>query len=189
MPDSNLGQGKAVLVGMPQAEGHSSLPFALQEVNAVGTSCTSMQLQVAKPRSLWGEVLSALECSIFQPAGHGQTNNSDPLQSAMILTDGCLAVAEIFKLNLRSRGPFLAYLSACGTGRMRHDHLIDEGVHLIAACQLASFQHVIGALWEVADETCVEIAVKIYEWVKNHGMAYDSVSEALHQACRSSRSA
>jgi len=39
----------------------------------------------------------------------------------------------------------------CGTGEVKNDSLIDEGLHLISACQLAGFRHVIGTLWVVRD--------------------------------------
>lgn len=91
---------------------------------------------------------------------------------------------SLFELNLRSRAPFLAYLSACGTGQVTHNGLIDEGLHLIGACQLAGFRHVIGTLWEVDDKFCVDIAAKTYEWIKNRGLRDESVSDGLHHAVR-----
>lgn len=65
---------------------------------------------------------------------------------------------------------------------------MDEGLHLIAACQLAGFQHTIGTLWMVNDEVCVEVAELVYEWMLQHRMSDQSVAEGLHHAVRSLRS-
>ena len=57
-----------------------------------------------------------------------------------------LRVADLQTMNLRQHSPFLAYLSACGTGEMKENRLVDESIHLISAYQLAGFSHVIGTL-------------------------------------------
>lgn len=83
---------------------------------------------------------------------------------------------------LRNQTPFLAYLSACKTGKT--DHAQDEALHTIGAFQLAGFRHVIGTLWEVDDEMCADIAVEIYKRMSSQGLSDLSVSEALHHAVR-----
>ncbi|ETS86570.1 hypothetical protein PFICI_00398 [Pestalotiopsis fici W106-1] len=88
---------------------------------------------------------------------------------------------------LTSCKPFLAYLSACSTGQVRHDELVDEGIHPTGACQLAGFQHVIDTLWEVNDKSCVEVKMTTYQWIQNHAMTDAAVSEGLHRACRELR--
>jgi CHAT domain-containing protein len=95
-----------------------------------------------------------------------------------------LTVANLFETNLRGHTPFLAYLSACGTGQVKLDQLIDEGLHLISACQLAGFQHVIGTLWQANDKSCVDMATMTYTWMKERGISDVSVSEGFHHACR-----
>lgn len=173
---------KAVLIGMP------SLYYAPQEILKLEDICRSMQLQVIKPQPGQRDVLSALsDCKIFHFAGHGKTNLLDPSKSSLILSDGDLEVASLFEKDLGGLTPFLAYLSACGTGAVNHDGLIEEGLHLIAACQLAGFQHVVGTLWEVEDKFCVAAATKTYEWMKRRGVSSESVSEGLHDTIRSLR--
>ncbi|KAK3936713.1 CHAT domain-containing protein [Diplogelasinospora grovesii] len=121
--------GKAVLVGMKE------LRFAPQEINKLERHCGSMHLRVCKPRPCQSDVLAALDdCDIFHFAGHGVTDAKDPSNSYLKLYDGPLAVKSLFGINLHNRKPFLAYLSACGTGQIAHEELIDEGLHLIAAC-------------------------------------------------------
>lgn len=75
-------------------------------------------------------------------------------------------------MNLQEWPPFLAYLSACGTGEIKDQKFFDENIHLISACQLAGFRHVIGTLWEVDDETCVHMARMTYEGIED-GSATD----------------
>jgi CHAT domain-containing protein len=127
------------------------------------------------------------DCFIFHFAGHGKTDQQDPSKSSLVLADGPLALADLFETNLHDRKPFLAYLSACGTGQIKHDALIDEALHLIAGYQIAGFRHVIGTLWEVNDETCVDAATILYSCVKERNMIDASVSEGLHRASRKLR--
>ncbi|KAK1773057.1 LOW QUALITY PROTEIN: hypothetical protein QBC45DRAFT_455738 [Copromyces sp. CBS 386.78] len=151
------GLGKAVLIGL------ADLAFVSQEIKELERICGSMQLQA---------VMAALkDCDIFHFAGHGSTNQSDPSKSSLLL------IASLFETNLQSHMPFLAYLSACGTGQVKHDKLMDEALHLIAG-----FRHVIGTLWEVNDASCVDAATGIYKWMQEQKMTDDSVSEGLHRA-------
>ncbi|KAK4228967.1 hypothetical protein QBC38DRAFT_453782 [Podospora fimiseda] len=62
--------------------------------------------------------------------------------------------------------PFLAYLSACSTGSNKVEGLEDENLHLMTACQLAEFRHVIGTLWPVSDEHCVDVAKTVFSRVR-----------------------
>lgn len=126
-------------------------------------------------------------CDIFHFAGHGRAHRSDPLQSALSLNDGPLTLETLLKTNLSRRRPFLAYLSACGTGQVHNQKLVDEGLHLIAACQLAGFRNVIGTLWKVEDEVCVAMAESIYLWMKTRSMSAEALAESLHHASRKLR--
>ncbi|EFY88848.1 TPR Domain containing protein [Metarhizium acridum CQMa 102] len=177
------GKGKAVLVSMETTPGHNHLPFVPLEMAKLERLCSSLRLQVCKPRPCRQDVLAALnDCDIFHFAGHGKTDPDDPSRSSLLLRGGPLAVADLFETNLHNRKPFLAYLSACGTGQINNDNLMNEALHLMAAYQAAGFRHVIGTLWEVNDKSCVEAANMTYEWVQQRNMADDSVSEGLHHA-------
>ncbi|KAI1329835.1 hypothetical protein F5Y16DRAFT_364804 [Xylariaceae sp. FL0255] len=188
IPDEPGEPGKIVLVGMEKTPGQSTLRFVLQEIQELEKLWDFSQLRVIKPQPCRNDVLSAIkECKIFHFAGHGYSNPSDPSLSSLLLRDDSLTVASLIDTNLKSHRPFLAYLSACGTGQVKHNELLDEGLHLISACQLAGFQHVVGTLWEVNDESCVEAAIKTYEWMQKQHMSDESVSEALHRASRNLR--
>ncbi|CAG8428350.1 unnamed protein product [Penicillium salamii] len=182
------GSGKAVLVGMEKTPGLTDLPFVPLEMNKLERLCGLLQVQISQPQPCREDILSALnDCDVFHFAGHGQTDQQDPSQSSLLLADGPLALADLFKTNLHDRKPFLAYLSACGTGQIKHDALIDEALHLIAGYQIAGFRHVVGTLWEVNDETCVDVATILYSCLKERNMTDDSVSEGLHRASRKLR--
>ncbi|KAM4061046.1 caspase [Hirsutella rhossiliensis] len=83
--------------------------------------------------------------------------------------------------------PFLAYLSACSTGANEVEGLAEETIHLISACQLAGFRHVVGTLWEVRDEYCVDVATVLYETLRDEGMTDRAIARGLHRAVRELR--
>ena len=180
-----------VLVGMEKTPGSWDLQFAAKEIDMLEKLCSLMKLQVTKPRLFQKDILSALtDCDIFHFAGHGRTDQSDPSKSSLLLKDWekePLTVATLFETSIHSRARFLAYLSACGTGQVKHTDLIDEGLHLISACQLAGFRHIVGTLWGVNDEFSVNMAKLTYEWMIKEKMTDESVSRGLHNATRELR--
>ncbi|KAF5244824.1 hypothetical protein FANTH_7591 [Fusarium anthophilum] len=182
---------KAVLVAMETTPTLSRLTFANQELEAVKDVCLSVGLEVVEPQRRKVALIEQLhQCKFFHFAGHGCTDPQDPLRSYLCLEDvvtNPLRVGSLLDLNLKDQPPFLAYLSACGTGRIQQEQFMDESVHLISAFQLAGFQHVIGTLWEVNDRVCVEIAKVVYEGIKNGGMLDQSVAWGLHEASRQLR--
>lgn len=173
---------------MGTTPGQASLHLVSREIDKVASLCEEMRLSSVRPLACRKEVLSALmDCSIFHFAGHGHNNASNPLKSALLLSDGPLVVENLFDVNLRARKPFLAYLSACGTGQIRYDETINEGLHLINAYQVAGFRHVIGSLCEVEDTLCVQFAEETYQWIRTHGISDRYVCEGLHHASRKLR--
>ncbi|KAI1052963.1 hypothetical protein LB506_009944 [Fusarium annulatum] len=179
---------KAVLVAMETTPTLSRLAFANQELEAVKDVCSSIGLEVVEPERRKAALIDQLrECKFFHFAGHGCTDPQDPLRSYLCLEDvvtNPLRVGGLLDLNLKDQPPFLAYLSACGTGRIQQEQFMDESVHLISAFQLAGFQHVIGTLWEVNDKVCVDIAKVVYEGIKDGRMSDHSVAWGLHAASR-----
>ena len=180
--------GQALLVAMEKTPGLPKLPFATREVNMIRNLCKSMELEPVEPQRYKEDVLSYLRnCRIFHFAGHGHSNNADPSQSYIYLEDwksDRLTVANLLEINLRGHSPFLAYLSACGTGQIKNERFMDESIHLISGFQLAGFRHVIGTLWEVNDECCLDISGITYQEMKDGGLNDASVSKGLHLATR-----
>ncbi|PQE15172.1 TPR domain-containing protein [Rutstroemia sp. NJR-2017a BBW] len=145
--------------------------------------CPSLKLNPVKPTPSRDEILEHLRtCKIFHFASHGQSNPLEPSESCLVLE-----VADLRDCKLQENSPFLAYLSACSTKANKADRLVDEEIHLVSACQLAGFQHVIGTLWEVSDEYCVGVARVLYETIKEEGMIDNAVYKGLHRAVKALR--
>ncbi|KAF2792066.1 hypothetical protein K505DRAFT_388192, partial [Melanomma pulvis-pyrius CBS 109.77] len=148
----------ALLVAMqetPSLSSGSALPFAAKEVGMLADFCPSLQLEAVIPPRRKEKVLEHLRtCKIFHFAGHGRSDPLDPARSCLLLDDwnkSPLTVGDLRDLNIQESFPFLGYLSACSTSANRVNRLVDEGIHLASAFQLAGFRHVIGTLWEVSD--------------------------------------
>ncbi|CAH0033269.1 unnamed protein product [Clonostachys rhizophaga] len=182
-------QKSVVLVAMEETPDHARLRFVSQEVAQLEKVFSDAKFLVSKPQPTHESVLAALgHWKIFHFAGHGESHHSQPMESKLLLKDwksNPLTVSQLCETNLSSQAPFLAYLSACKTGHMHHGR--GERLHIIGACQLAGFRHVIGTLWEVQDETSATVAVKTYEWMLKRGLDDRSVSEGLHHTIRDLR--
>jgi len=180
----------ALLVAMPETPFQTALPSATDEVAMLNSLCQSLQLTPVKPPQLRKEVLEHLRaCKIFHFAGHG-LSHVEPSQSCLLLKDwkdNPLTVGDLRDHRLQENSPFLGYLSACSTGANKANRLIDEGIHLVSACQLAGFRHVVGTLWEVSDKHCVDIAKVLYETLRDEGMTDVAVCRGLHRAIRALR--
>ncbi|KAE8447330.1 hypothetical protein EG329_010888 [Mollisiaceae sp. DMI_Dod_QoI] len=184
----------ALLVAMHKTPGLSTngnLPFAATEVKMLNNLCPSLQLQPITPKLRKDDVLQHLQtCKIFHFAGHGQSHQAEPSQSCLLLEDwetNPLTVGDLRDQRLHDNPPFLGYLSACSTGANEVDKLVDEGIHLVSAFQLAGFRHVIGTLWEVSDQHCVDVARVLYETLRGEGMTDVAVCRGLHRAVRALR--
>lgn len=181
---------KALLVSMELTPGgENPLKFATQEISMLRDLCEKLDLVPVEP---WprkrGEVLAHLsDCKIFHFAGHGYTDDYDPSQSCLLLEDLPLTLATLQETNLRERAPFLAYLSACGTGLVRHERFHDENLNLISGYQIAGFRHVVGTLWRVNDELSADMARITYEGLHDSNLADGSVCSGLHRATKEMR--
>ncbi|KAF5622292.1 30S ribosomal S17P protein [Fusarium sp. NRRL 52700] len=182
---------RALLVAMKHTPEQASLPFAAREIEVVREFVKTMHLEPVEPGQHKYDIMTHLpQCKVFHFAGHGYTDAQDPMRSHLLLQDGRenpLTVANLLEINLREHMPFLAYLSACGTGQIRDKRYMDESIHLISACQSAGFRHVIGTLWEVNDELCVDMARITYEGMRDGYMTDESVCWGLHNSTRQLR--
>jgi CHAT domain-containing protein len=180
-----------VLVAMAQTPKYHTLHFVSEEVDKLEKLFTAGGLDIHWPQARHDAVLEALaDCDIFHFAGHGSCDAKDPANGTLLLQDWTqkpLTVETLITKNLQIRAPLLAFLSACGTGQVKDESTLDESLHLMTACQLAGFQHVIGTLWEVDDACCMDVAYRTYEHMQKHGMSHDSIREGLHHGIRSVR--
>lgn len=155
--------------------------------------CPELHLQKRTPEPRKDEIMDDLRaCKIFHFAGHGQSDAAEPSRSCLLLQDwqaSPLTVADFrdSRLQTQETQPFLGYLSACSTGANQATRLADEGIHLISSLQLAGFRHVVGTLWEVSDQHCVDMARVFYETLRDKGMTDEAVCQGLHRATRTLR--
>ncbi|KAI1118248.1 CHAT domain-containing protein [Nemania sp. NC0429] len=182
---------KALLIAMQETPGlleNPVLRFAAEEGEILEQMCPSLNLEPIRPLQRRKDVLSHLgTCEVFHFAGHGRLNPREPSQSSLLLEDWetePLTVVDLRDLRLQEKSPFLAYLSACSTGTNNTERLADETIHLISACQLAGFPHVVGTLWEVDDMSSVYAAREVYEAIRDRGWNSEAVAFGVHKAGR-----
>ena len=85
-------------------------------------------------------------------ACHGTQDLEQPLNSGLILTDGCLKVSEIMRqpegdtASDVTKSMSLAFLSACETAK-GDKALPDEAMHLAATLLFSGFRGVVATMW------------------------------------------
>ncbi|UZP40196.1 hypothetical protein NXS19_008012 [Fusarium pseudograminearum] len=182
----------AVLISMsttPSCPSHipGDLAFARQEVEMLKDILpkTISRTEFDKPRKQ--EVMRGVrDSSIFHFAGHGISNITTPSNSCLLLEDWVrnpLTVKDLTSLRL-SDCAWLAYLSACSTGENQIEQLQDESIHLVSACQLAGFRHVVGSLWRVDDRRSLDMASIVYKTIIEGGWTDEAVALGVHNATK-----
>lgn len=110
---------------------------------------------------------------------HGFASFSSPLESGLLMSDGCLTLRDIFSLNMsRENGLRLAVLSACETGLQGIENL-DEVISLPTGFLQAGAASVIASLWSVSDRSTMLLLSRFYELWEKDGIDAD---EALRKA-------
>jgi len=120
-------------------------------------------------------------------ACHGANNPVEPSASSLLLADyqrRPLTVLELTRARLPSVE--LAFLSACTTARTGGE-LLDEPIHLAAACQLAGYRHVVATLWPIGDADTAELTKNFYTTLPTAQTALTGPAVALHSATRALR--
>jgi CHAT domain-containing protein len=183
----------ALLVSMAETAGLLPLPFAPVEVSKVGDVCYSLNIRpIVKELPNYSDLREHFfSTKLFHFAGHARLDPLDPLLSPLCLRDWVenpLTVDRLGKdFRVYAHKPFLAYLSACSTGVINEDRLVDEGMHLIGVYQQMGFRHVIGSLSPVLDSRCVEVAETVYETLRSDGITDKAVCKGLHFGLRALR--
>jgi CHAT domain-containing protein len=93
-----------------------------------------------------------------------------------------LSVGDIVSLQLDNVA--FAYISACHSANNQDLDLIDEGIHLAGALQLAGYPQVVATLWSVADAPSKRVSELVYTSVVEEGLGALKVAEALNNAVR-----
>lgn len=195
-PPSQPAEGahRALLVAMPNTPSQKVLPAINEEVLMLKKLWPLLKLDVevlSQSQARKEEVVGRLkQCKIFHFAGHGHADQIDPSRSQLLLDDwqhNALTVSDLRDNKLQEDPPFLAFLSACSTGANEVDTLVDEGIHLAGALQLAGFRHVVGTMWEVSDSPCVDVAKVFYKTLLANRMTDEAVAMCLHKSIRQVR--
>lgn len=172
---------KPLIVAMPTTPNRPRLPLARDEaarVRQVTWNQPGFDKPVVQIRPTTQELRDTLPGnSIVHFVCHAEAEELNPSNSALLLKDGSVTVAQIAQMKLG--GGALAYLSACRTALSRANQLNDEVITLTNAFQIAGFSSVVGTLWNAVDRVAFEVASSFYERL---GGDISNAAEALHSA-------
>ncbi|KAH8754057.1 CHAT domain-containing protein [Hyaloscypha finlandica] len=191
---------QALLVSMKETPGEKSLPFAEEEAESLlsllrplmpGTMLSYPPSQSGTAAPTKPSVLTELNtAAIVLLSCHGVADHDEPSLSRLLLSDWQsepLTVADITAQRLPCART--AYLSACHAAVGRAADLLDEGIHLAAAFQLAGFPQVVGTLWQVNDRRAMQVSRRVWEVLigEDGRLKYELLGEALNTAVRELR--
>ena len=77
----------------------------------------------------------------------------------------------------------LAYLSASQTAVNRDEQLVEEGLHLSGAFQMAGVPNTVATAWNIEDEEAVKVATGFYQGLKDEGGRIDVGRSARSLHC------
>ncbi|MFE5710702.1 CHAT domain-containing protein [Streptomyces sp. NPDC056501] len=183
---------RALVVAMPTTPHQPPLPQAAAEAALLRARLPRAEvLGDGGSRPSRSEVLSSLPGhSIVHFACHALSDPADPSLSRLLLHDHAtapLTVASLAPVDLERAE--LAYLSACSTASTSAPALLDEGIHLAMAFQLAGFRHVVSTLWEIDDAVALSVVDTFYTALRTESGTLDTdrSAQALHSAVRALR--
>jgi hypothetical protein len=147
VPKSDL----AGLLVCEASSGSLHLPYVSAEISSVRECFQRSSAEVLNEPSehtTVSELQSLLErytpqTHILHLASHG-VQEINPLDSAFLLRDGRLSIADVMRLDLPRA--VLAFLSACQTAKGDRN-APDQAVHLAASMLFCGFRSVVGTMW------------------------------------------
>ncbi len=183
-----LGPGRALIVASPDG-----LPSARREALRLHEILPDSVLLLDEDEGgpTKATVLRHLpEASLVHFACHAVADPVEPADSRLVLGGRTAEPLTVNSLDAaRLDNAQLAFLSACTTAMSHNAALVDESAHLAAAFQLCGFPHVVGTLWEVADDPATRISRAFYREVRAGSPGFDPAmsATALHRAVRAAR--
>ncbi|EAU90760.2 hypothetical protein CC1G_04029 [Coprinopsis cinerea okayama7 len=151
------------------------LPFTMEELKKIQRRIPHERHLVTRigsaetpsnPDTILGHINSA---SIVHFGCHGSQDSSNPLDSSLILSGGCLTMGSLIR-GCRTSNAALAYLSACETA-MGDQERPDESLSLAATMQFAGFRSVVATMWAIQDEDAPIVADVFYHHLFRRGTA------------------
>lgn len=168
----------------------ADLPAARAEAARIAAHLRPQPALLSESAATPDAVLAALRTAAYVHFScHAASDLEQPHRSSLRLWGGSLTASEVARQ--RTVGGRLAYLSACETAR-GGPTLADEAMHVSTAFFLAGYRHVIGSLWQVEDTVAHDVAVAVYDAIRDPSgaeMNVDDVAVALHEAVRAARDA
>ncbi|KAF8162174.1 CHAT domain-containing protein [Mycena galopus ATCC 62051] len=151
----------------PDAPGCSTLPGTTEELEKITRHVSSTWLTVLSRPTRQQALDHLSRSSVAHFACHGIQDESEALDSGLMLADGRLKVSEIIKRDggdkdSRNKGMSLAFLSACET-TTGDKATPDEAMHLAASLMFAGFHTVVGTMWKMQDFDGPKVADGFYE--------------------------
>ena len=187
-PYSKPLQPRIFAVAQAVTPGQSALPNTKREIGFLSNRTISKVefVTAVDGAATVNLVLEEMKrCNWVHLACHGIQSLERPTESAFILADGHLELAEIIK------HPFphaeFAFLSACQTAT-GNDKLAEEAVHLAAGMMLAGYRGVIATMWAIRDVDGPIVADAVYTDMFRTGEAdHKRAAHALQSAAQSLR--
>lgn len=172
------------IIAVPDAPGAAPLPGVIGEVNHLTALIPDARLL---PHPTRQGVLDALpDTYVAHFACHGYMDMKEPAASRLVLYDHRiepLTVTDIGALDLTGG---LAFLSACSTA-VTSPKLTNEAIHLTGAFHLAGYQHVVGTLWPIDDQTAQSLVADFFKDLTHVGTAPPEINRSAHALHRAAR--
>lgn len=179
---------RMLVVAMPHTPGEPDLPGAAAEAKALSVLFDG-SVTVLGPDGTDDATFQTVKDALPRHprvhfACHGVSSLADPSSSYLVLSDYIfrpLTVLDIMGMDLQWAE--LAFLAACTTRRTGTE-LLDEPIHIAAACQLAGYRHVVATMWHIGDQGTVFLTNSFYGRYKETCDHPHAVATALHRATR-----
>lgn len=161
-------------ISMQKTPGTNDLHGVLVEQKAISEIVrNTMDVRKMQNPTAQQALTEIMRNDIAHFACHGFSDPLDPSESFLLLQKrdqygnimeevDKLTVATLLGVQNDGEPKWIAYLSACSTAEVTEKRFTDEGLHLANAFQVAGYTHVIGSMWPVKDQVCVEIARSFY---------------------------
>ncbi|TDL25213.1 hypothetical protein BD410DRAFT_718209 [Rickenella mellea] len=173
---------KFLAVIQPNTPGATPLRGTIAELTYLQKHVPVSSLHVLKGEdATTAEVLTGMEkYSWVHLACHGVQDQSDPMQSSLLLHDGRLSLSRIIQKRIPHAD--FAFLSACqtATGDERRP---EEAIHLAAGMLVAGYKGVTGTMWPIQDNDAPFVADQVYSRLLQNGRPSGvHPAAALHEA-------
>jgi len=185
----------AITIEETKQKGYSKLAGVNEEARNLATIFSQPPEDCILHRPTAATALKAIQDNnLVHFACHGESDPINPSDSRLILVkadpDGVeridpLTVADVMKSKAANGG--IAFLRACSTADNSAIRLIDEGIHLASAFQLAGFSHVFCTMWNTRNSACAKVSERFYQHLLESSLdevSHRKVAEAFHIAVK-----